>query len=272
MRRLWRRQNAVWLTCLGLIALFPGCGGCPCEPEDKYSDGVGLFLAGHRTAADSAFRELVAEYPHSGYASDAEYFRGAIALEQGQTAQAEDHFRKALASPRNEQMEANAAMGLARCFLARRQYRQAIAQCREFLDGHPASPRADEALYVMAEALEADGQTTEAHRYYRQVAGRFPSGAWASKAQQRLRGETPPPAVISGGGYSVQVMALRKPSDADEHARLLRQRGFPASVVALRSGRSTLHAVRVGPFATRADAERAAARLKAQGFDAILKP
>ena len=70
----------------------------------------------------------------------------------------------------------------------------------------------------------------------------------------------------------MQVMALSKPSDAGEHARLLRQRGFPASVVALRSGRSTLYAVRVGPFATRADAELAAARLKAQGFDAILKP
>jgi cell division protein FtsN len=67
-------------------------------------------------------------------------------------------------------------------------------------------------------------------------------------------------------------MALSSPSDAREHATLLRQRGFPASVVTLEVGGRTLYAVRVGPYATRTDAERTAATLKRQGFDAILKP
>lgn len=272
MRRtgLWR--GAVWVACAGLIALFPGCGGCPREPEDAYSNGVGLFLAGHHGAAAAEFRDLISQHPHSGFASDAEYFLGAIALGQGRTREAEGHFRVALGSPRNEQMETNAAVGLARCFLRQGACRQCIAHVREFLAARPASPRADELLFVLAEAYAADGQGAEARRYYRQVQERFPSGAWASKAGQRLRGETPLPAATPGGVHSVQVMALARRSAAEEHARLLRERGYPAAVTAIRSGGRTLYAVRVGPYASRADAQRVAATLKARRFEAIVKP
>ena len=272
MRRECLLRSLVWLTGVGLIALFPGCGGCPREAEDEYSSGVGLFLAGQHTAAASEFREILAQYPHSAYASDAEYFLGAIALAQGRTGEAEGRFRAALASPRSEQMEANAAIGLARCFLRRGEHRQCIAQCREILDDHPASPRADEVLYVLAQACEGDGQEGLARRYYAQVKERFPSGAWAPKAAARLRGERPMAIASPGSGHSVQVMALVKPSAAEEHARLLGQRGYPATVVPIRSGSKTLYAVRVGPYASRDDARRAAAKLKAQGFEAIVKP
>jgi tetratricopeptide (TPR) repeat protein len=257
---------------VGLIALLPGCGGCPRLPEEQYVDGAGLFLAGHHRASARELRLFLLDHGDSPYACDAHYLLGAMALEQGRTREAESHFHSALIAPRNEQMEANAAVGLARCFLRRGEHRQCIAACLDFLGDHPASPRADEALYVLAQGYEGDGQTARARSYYRQVRDRFPSGAWAPKAAARLGGEAPGPTAAPGGRFSVQVGAFAKRSTADEHARLLRGRGYPTLVAPLRAGGRTLHAVRVGPYATRADAQRIAARLKADGFDAIVKP
>ncbi|MFW6108310.1 MAG: SPOR domain-containing protein [bacterium] len=272
MRRVCSWRSAVWVACVGLIALFPGCGGCPREAEDTYSDGVGLFLAGHHAAADRTFRDLTADYPHSAYASDAEYFRGAIALQRGDVRGAEQHFHRVLAAPRNPQMAANAAAGLARCHLRRRQYGACIAHCRQWLDEHEASPRADEMMFLLAEAYAGDGQATEASRYYRQVAGRFPSGAWAPKAQARLRGDSSQPAPAAGGSHWVQVMALGQRSAAERHARRFRERNYPAAVAAMRSGGRTLYAVRIGPYASEGEAQRVASKLRGQGFRTLLKP
>ena len=64
----------------------------------------------------------------------------------------------------------------------------------------------------------------------------------------------------------------RSAASAAEHARLLCERGYAAQVVAVRASGRTLHAVRVGPYASRSDAKRMAAKLKGQGFEAIVKP
>jgi len=265
------RQVAV----AALLALCPLCPGCRCWPTaatDAYSDALGLFLAGHHTSAEAGFRAFLVEHPSSPYAGDAHYFLGAIALKQGRTREAESHFRSSLAAPRNEAMATGGAVGIARCYLRRGSYRQCVEGCREVLEDRPSCPRADEVLFVMAEALEADGQATEARRYYAQVAERFPSGAWAPKAQERLRGGAATPAASAGGRYCVQVAALGSAARAAEHARRFRQRGYPASVVPLRSGGQVLHAVRLGPYASVAAARRVAATLRGQGFDAIVKP
>lgn len=259
--------------CVGLVSLLAGCGGCPRErPSDAFETGAGLFLAGEHGASERELREFLAADPASAHASDAHCMLGAMALQQGRTPEAESHFRTAMASPRTHQVAANGAIGLARCHLRRGEYRQAIAVCRDFIGGHPASPRADEVLYVLAEAYDRDGQRATARRYYAQVQGRFPSGAWAAKAAARLRGEGLPPAPASGGRYAVQIAALLKPSTAEDHAARLRQRGYPSFVVAVRSGGRILYAVRVGPYDARGAAAGVAAKLKREGYDAIVKP
>lgn len=260
-------------VAVGLLCLLAGCGGCPRErPTDAYYEGAGLFLAGEHGASERQLRDFLAQHASSPHASDAHCLLGSIALQQGRTREAETHFRTALASPRTDQMRASASLGLARCHLRRGEYPQGIAVCRDFLAAHPASPRADEALYVLAEAYDRDGQRAQARSYYAQVKGRFPSGAWASKAAARLRGESLPPEPASGGRHTLQIAALLKPSSAEDHAARLRERGYPAFVVAIRADGRTLYAVRVGPYAERDAAERVAARLKRDGYDALVKP
>jgi cell division septation protein DedD len=72
-----------------------------------------------------------------------------------------------------------------------------------------------------------------------------------------------------GGGYTVQVAALRRESDAHSVAVSLQQKRFPAFVLAPQSDKY-FH-VQVGPYPDQKSAEAAKKGLESAGFKAIVK-
>jgi DedD protein len=93
-------------------------------------------------------------------------------------------------------------------------------------------------------------------------------------APERLAA-TPPAAersalAATADRYALQVAALATAASADELVARLSLNGFRAYVEAVATADGTRHRVRVGPFASRADAQRAGERLKASGYDAVL--
>jgi DedD protein len=62
----------------------------------------------------------------------------------------------------------------------------------------------------------------------------------------------------------VQVNAFRSRENADKEVTQLKAKGFAAFVAPSQPG--SLFRVRVGPFAQRADADRAAVRLRQEGL------
>jgi len=255
-----------------LLALAPLFSGCRCRPEPPdFEAGVRLFLQGQYSSAEIQLRKFLAETPTGPQAAQAHALLGSIALRRRDTPRAQQHFASCLRLSPAQEVAETAHIGLARCRFLRSEYRQCKAACLDFLGDHPDTSRADEVLFLLAEATAHDGQTAEAQRLYRDVASQFPSSPYAAKARARLSGGASPD--TSGtGSHMVQIAALASVAKAETHARLLRARGYPAVVVAVRSGGKTLHTVRAGPYANRADAVRAAQRLKAEGFDAIVKP
>lgn len=82
---------------------------------------------------------------------------------------------------------------------------------------------------------------------------------------------TPPPkspatAKATGGGWSVQVGAFSAAATARKLVADLGKDGLTAYVAPLERGGKTLHRVRVGPVASKAEAEQLAARLKTRGM------
>jgi DedD protein len=63
----------------------------------------------------------------------------------------------------------------------------------------------------------------------------------------------------------VQVAALSSAAAAKELLARLKKSGFSAYVEAVSTGETTLHRVRIGPFASREEAQRAADKAKAAG-------
>ena len=77
------------------------------------------------------------------------------------------------------------------------------------------------------------------------------------------------PAVASiPGGWSVQVGAFGSADSARKLVSQLKGDGYSAYVAPLNRNGKTLHRVRVGPAATRADADKLAGRIKGRGLPA----
>jgi DedD protein len=78
---------------------------------------------------------------------------------------------------------------------------------------------------------------------------------------------TPTPTnAATGGGWSVQVGAFSAAATARKLVADLGKDGLTAYVAPLERGGKTLHRVRVGPVASKAEAEQLAARLKTRGM------
>ncbi|THF62488.1 SPOR domain-containing protein [Pseudothauera rhizosphaerae] len=82
----------------------------------------------------------------------------------------------------------------------------------------------------------------------------------AARVRAILEGKVPPPST-AGDGFVVQVAAFGEVAKAEALARELKGKGFAAYTE--KAGNVTR--VRVGPFPARAEADRAAERLRAQG-------
>jgi DedD protein len=74
------------------------------------------------------------------------------------------------------------------------------------------------------------------------------------------------PAMVKSGKFAVQTAAPANEKSAREQVERLRKSGFTAYTEKVDAKDGTRYRVRVGPYATRDDAERARARLKSQGF------
>lgn len=73
-------------------------------------------------------------------------------------------------------------------------------------------------------------------------------------------------ATLRSGGYAVQVAALADSASAEQMAEKLRKRGFSVYVAPSAEAGSKRWRVRVGPVATREEAQALAARLESEKF------
>lgn len=78
-----------------------------------------------------------------------------------------------------------------------------------------------------------------------------------------------PRAAQSSGGYTLQVIAVRRQADAMDLARRLQKKKFPAFVLSPQGNK--LYRVQVGPYADQKSAEAAKKGLENAGFRAIVK-
>jgi cell division septation protein DedD len=78
-----------------------------------------------------------------------------------------------------------------------------------------------------------------------------------------------PRATQSSGGYTLQVIAVRRQADAMDLARRLQKKKFPAFVLSPQGNK--LYRVQVGPYADQKSAEAAKKGLENAGFKAIVK-
>jgi cell division septation protein DedD len=105
-----------------------------------------------------------------------------------------------------------------------------------------------------AEDAPAEGRGAKAR-----AEGESEAAAAPTPAQQTSAGE-------GGGSFTAQVGSYRDAANAEEHVSALRAAGLEARAVEAEiPGRGTWHRVQCGRFATREEAARFGARLRAKG-------
>lgn len=112
----------------------------------------------------------------------------------------------------------------------------------------------------------AAGESWDDLTFFDTLAG----GGKAAEPGREVRAsrETPPraaPAAPADGPFLVQVFAGRDRRAAEELVETLRGQGYPVRVEGEKEGRGTLLRVRVGGYATRAEAQGVAERLATEG-------
>ena len=84
---------------------------------------------------------------------------------------------------------------------------------------------------------------------------------------------TPPPPAAAGTGVAVQVGAFRGQADADAMVARARSLGFSAFTERVATDQGTLLRVRIGPVATRAEADQLRERVRDRmGIDGLVRP
>ncbi|HEX7087466.1 MAG TPA: SPOR domain-containing protein [Vicinamibacterales bacterium] len=93
----------------------------------------------------------------------------------------------------------------------------------------------------------------------------------ASEPAQARASATPPPSAdaqppsaVTSGGYAVQLVALSDRAEAESIVKRLVGKGYPAYVVNPVAGKPRIYRVQVGRFPERKEADRIAARLRAE--------
>jgi DedD protein len=93
-----------------------------------------------------------------------------------------------------------------------------------------------------------------------------PVKAELAKAEEPRKAADAPVAAAKGGKFAVQAAAPASEKAAHDMADRLKKGGFTAYTEKVETKDGTRYRVRVGPYATRDDAEKARARLKSQGI------
>ena len=94
-----------------------------------------------------------------------------------------------------------------------------------------------------------------------------------TKAETKVEAKAPAAPAASGVGFAVQLGAFGKSEDANALRDKVRSAGFSAFVEQVRTDKGVLHRVRVGPVASRADADQLKAQVAARvGVAGMVRP
>jgi hypothetical protein len=252
-----------------VVALGGAPAALPGQQDSLLGDSV-LSRAARLAAegqADSARalvrRRLAALEPRDSLFPAALYAAGLVA---GNADSALTYYRRVSIEYTQSSWAAAALVRLAQFAYAARDFSTASVSAERVLRDYPVTPVRAQAAYWAARARLELNELAQACGLMQQAVDEAGTDVeTANRARfylQRCRGVTAAPAEstrAAGAAFTVQVAAVRAAAAADELMRRLSQYGFQARVVREPDG---LLKVRVGPYRSRPEAQRAAATLK----------
>ena len=240
--------------------LLPGCPPLRAPPTspfggETFAVGQRYYLKNDYASAAARFDEYLAFRLSPSEEAAGRYWLGRSLLMLGRAADAVEEFGKALECPPTGDIAGLVQLGRADALRALSRANEAEQDYRSIINRNAASDPVDVAMIRLAQLLTERGRQVEARKVMQDYASRFPDSP--------IPGDRQP--TQPSGRFSVQAGAYSEKNNAAILASVLRGKGFDARLDEI-AGR---WCVRVGRFATRAEAQAEARRLREAGHDAF---
>ncbi len=240
--------------------LLPGCPPRRATPPapvagEPFAGGPRDYLKKDYAPAAARFEEYLAFRLSPSEEAAGRYWLGRSLLMLGRAAGAVDEFGRALECPPAADIAGLVQLGRADALRALGRADEAEQDYRSIINRNAASAPVDVAMIRLSQLLNARGKQVEARPVMQDYATRFPDSPVPGDLQP-----TQP-----SGRFSVQAGAYSVKNNAAIMASGLRGKGFDARLDEIASR----WCVRVGRFATRAEAQAEARRLREAGHDAF---
>jgi TolA-binding protein len=261
-------RQGLRLLVAGLVAVIaaavPGCAKGPLDRDSQalFTAGHERFLAGDYRAAEQKFGQVIAGNPTSWALSEVHYFRGLARLKLGRRSEARNDFRKGATLFGRELTQVYSAVALANL-----EYEEGNDATAAHLYGQALEHRVkglpiDRVLYRYAVSLQRLGRWAEAEDALCELISDHGDSPLAAAAGRRFHVDA----------FTVQVGAFANPANARALAEKVRREGYAVTVSPTGPIEKRLNAVCAGRFSTHREAEAAAARLRARGYEALVRP
>jgi tetratricopeptide (TPR) repeat protein len=259
------KRGLIVMTCAALLIVRPAAAQT--FTDSTLALAVRLVSEGQGDSARALVRATLARLPRTdSLYPEALFAAGMVADSLGSALAA---FRQVSLDYSNSPWAANALLRIAQLSFAAGDLATAGRSADRVLTDYPLSDVRAQAAYWAGRVRIAEGKTQEACPYLQQaVAEAGTDIELANRARYHLqrcetavapRDTTTKPAARTTTVYAVQVAAVGSATAADDAMRSLSAAGYQSRVVRDTDG---LFKVRVGPFATRAEAQRVQAEIK----------
>ena len=262
---------AAALLAIPVLAGCPVTAGLETEATSVLTEARLRFNRSEYGPAAAKCGEYITAYPQSPVLAEAYYLRGLCRMYQRRPKEAAADLSQALPRAVDDgELQFKCRLALAHVAYEQSDYRKAAKLYEAVVEKADAALQ-PEILFRYGMSLNSTGQGAAGVTIFRRLLAEFPSSGAADRLRKRVslpggRSETP----RKQGRFAVQIGAFGKQANARQAISKLADRGYPALSQQRRKNGRDLHAVLVGWYAVRAEAEAIRRQLLALFPGAIL--
>ena len=220
------------------------------------------YAKGYYVTAGKMFRNLIKTYPESEYSDDAAYWSASCYLASERPDSALAEWRAFSTSYPESDFFEWAVLGRGDALFALNKFSEAISEYEHIVDSFFTGDVKRIALYRIGQCNERLGNSEDAQKFYNRVMKEFPQGSeWILIGGARKQPSSSDQR--EEDGFTVQVGAFAHKENAIKLHDILSQKGYEVKIITKFKEESTvLHAVQVGTYRSREEAEITAERLE----------
>lgn len=218
---------------------------------------IRLFNGLQYAEAKEIFLKLSAD-PSNPRIAEVYYYLGRLTIHPDSSL---NYYRRIIVSHPQSRFADIAYLEIAKIYVARTKYADAIVTLNELLKNYPETPVREEAMFWNGVSYLSDGQEETGRKILQDLLARYPKSVFRERIERIL-----PRTTAETECYTVQVGSFKNADNAAQHVQKLKEQGIEGRVVEALVKNNTYYRVWIGRFDTVEEAKTYQAKLESRGI------